>query len=572
MTHLADGRSEFARPRAGNSRGLLQRVCTENPFYVLSALLVCVGFWVSFGSQAQAAQTWALLCSMAGYTLLLSVTACLLVRFVGVWDDVRTLLLLVVLMFLATSVTFDEVLARNPSRGILCYLVGLGFAIAVSEGMLRSIRLRLPELFRVPYYLILALFFLYPVAITPLLDRPWSESLFWALYGFSPVAGLAFLTLLPAVRRGRSYVKNNGSPWNWAWYPWTLFGVLAFSAAARSALLCWSMHHVPSGEAEPYIFGLYFFAPFLFAIGVLVLEIGLVERHRGAINTALAFPVVVVVLSMLGHHDEPFYQMFLSRFTTRLGGTPLYLALLASAGFFAYASLRRVRSATDALSLALLALLWVAPDSLDLDYGGSPRPLPLLLVAVVQLALGLRRQNAWRCLVGACCLVFAMSLVLPGGSTGAHRGPILFHLLLIAVLIVGALFDNDLGRYLRGIGATMAVLGSLVVIAGRFSPSATIPAWGAAVYPLMLAVILAVYGYALKDRIPLGAVALILLSWLIGSGWRAYSALRQIVTGVDYIVIGMVLFLLAVLTSMAKGGVLPWSITRRESEVAHPPD
>mgnify|MGYP000126314188 CR=1 FL=1 len=33
-----------------------------------------------------------------------------LVRFGNVWDDVRTVLLLVVLMFLATSVTFDDVL------------------------------------------------------------------------------------------------------------------------------------------------------------------------------------------------------------------------------------------------------------------------------------------------------------------------------------------------------------------------------------------------------------------------------------------------------------------------------
>ena len=75
-------------------------------------LLVCLGLWVSFGSQADASETWALLFGMAGYTLLLAVTACLLVRFVGVWDDVRTVLLLVVLMFLATSVTFDDILAR----------------------------------------------------------------------------------------------------------------------------------------------------------------------------------------------------------------------------------------------------------------------------------------------------------------------------------------------------------------------------------------------------------------------------------------------------------------------------
>ena len=123
MTHLSmSGPGPRHLRVAGGSRGLIGWVCTSNPFYVLSALLVCLGLWVSFGSQAVASQTWALLSGMAGYTLLLAVTACLLVRFVGVWDDVRTVLLLVVLMFLATSVTFDEVLARSPARGVACYL------------------------------------------------------------------------------------------------------------------------------------------------------------------------------------------------------------------------------------------------------------------------------------------------------------------------------------------------------------------------------------------------------------------------------------------------------------------
>ena len=209
----------------------------EQPVLRFSALLVCLGLWVSFGSQVDASQTWSLLLGMAGYTLLLAVTACLLVRYVGVWDDVRTVMLLVVLMFLATSVTFDAVLAHDPMRGVACYLGGLLFAAAVSEGMLRGVRLRLPLLFRVPYYFVLTLFFIYPVALTPLVARPRSEELSWALFGFSPAAALVFFTLLPAIRRGRDYVHDNGSPWRWAWYPWTLFGVLAF-AVPRGRRFC----------------------------------------------------------------------------------------------------------------------------------------------------------------------------------------------------------------------------------------------------------------------------------------------------------------------------------------------
>jgi len=77
----------------------------KNPFYVLSAGLFLVGLRVSFGTQALE-EVWALMGGLAGYALLLAATACLLIRFGRVWDDARTVLLLVVLLILATSVDF----------------------------------------------------------------------------------------------------------------------------------------------------------------------------------------------------------------------------------------------------------------------------------------------------------------------------------------------------------------------------------------------------------------------------------------------------------------------------------
>src|SRR5947207_97298 len=152
MTPFIDVRFSSALPPRP-PRGMIRWVCTSNPFYVLSAGLFLAGLWISFGEQAEEEETWALMSGLAGYTLLLAVTACLLVRFFKVWDDVRTLLLLVVLMFLATSITFDSVLTVDPERGSVCYLAGLALAVLVSEGVLRGIRLRLPALFRVPYFL-----------------------------------------------------------------------------------------------------------------------------------------------------------------------------------------------------------------------------------------------------------------------------------------------------------------------------------------------------------------------------------------------------------------------------------
>ncbi len=534
------------------------------------ALLVCLGLWVSFGSQAFASQTWALLFGMAGYTLLLAVTACLLVRFVGVWDDVRTVLLLVVLMFLATSVTFDDVLARSPARGVACYLAGFAFAVAVSEGMLRGIRLVLPPLFRAPYYLILALFFLYPAALTPLLDRPRSEVLAWALFGFTTAAGVAFLTLLPAVRRGREYVRDNGSPWRWAWYPWTLFGVLGFAAAARSAVLCWSMHHIPNGETEPYLFGPYFLVPFGLAVAAVLLEIGLVERRRGVLRVAMAMPVVLLVLAAVGHRSEPVYQWFLGRFIDRFGGTPLYLTLLASVGFYLYAAVRGTPRSFDALTAALGALAFVGPGTLDAGGLVPPRALPILAVGVAQMVAGLLRREVGRCLVGTGCVVASAMIAIGPAGAGGHRAPIALHLAMAAVLALGAAFDDRLGRALRAIGAAMVVVAALAALSGRIAPGG-VPAWAIEAYAPAMSLLIAAYGLALGHRASRAAAGLIVVSWLAVLGGRGYWALRQLAAGLDYIAVGLVLFSLAVLTSLAKGGALPRPIGGRpDKDEAHP--
>jgi hypothetical protein len=261
MSSIAEVRPR-STPLAGGAPGLVRWICTKNPFYVLSAGLFLAGLFVSFGDPAQIINTWAIMSGLAGYTLLLAVTACLLVRFGNVWDDVRTVLLLVVLMFLATSVTFDEVLVLSPLRGFICYLVGLAFACVVSEGVLRGIRVRLPAWYRAPYYSLLGLFFLYPLALSPLRNEPHSEVLMWGLFAFATVAGLAFLTLLPAIRLGPAHVHDNGSPWPWPLYPWSLFVFLAVAVPGRAWLLCWSMQLLDGAAQDQSIFGLYFLVPF----------------------------------------------------------------------------------------------------------------------------------------------------------------------------------------------------------------------------------------------------------------------------------------------------------------------
>jgi hypothetical protein len=200
-------------------------------------------------------------------------------------------MLLVVLVSLSISVTFDDALAIGG--GGWYYLVGLAFTLLVSELVLRGTGLRMPGWFRFAYYSVLAVFFAYPPCLAPLIHHFDKRTLHFGLYAFSPIAGLAFLTLLPAIRHKPAYVAKNGSPWRWPWYPWSLFALLAFCATARVYYVCASFSMFD-------IFAPYFLAPLLLSLTILLMELGIVSGHRGVQRIGLALPAALLPASANG--------------------------------------------------------------------------------------------------------------------------------------------------------------------------------------------------------------------------------------------------------------------------------
>jgi len=138
------------------------------------------------------------------------------------------------------------------------------------------------------------------------------------------------------------------------------------------------------------------------------------------------------------------------------------------------------------------------------------------------------------------------------------------------VLVVGAAFDDRIGLFVRTAGATIALLGALVATTGRIGHTGGIPQWLVEAYPLVMAILIAGYGLVLGHRLSIASAWLIVTIWLALMGCRGYVSLRKAVAGLDYIAIGMVLLGLAVLTSMAKGGVLPWRIGDRRGKFGKP--
>ncbi len=542
---------------------LVRALYTHNPFYVISADLVFIGLRMSFDPSAKAFDTWALISSLAGFTLLLATTACLLVRFGKIWDDVRSVLLLVVMMFLAISSTIDDVLILRPGVGLALAVGGLAFALLVSEGLLRGMRLGMPALYRGPYYLILALFFLYPVALRPLLARPDSATSHWALFGFSTAAGLAFLTLLPAIRRGGSYVKGNGSPWRWPLYPWSLFFFLGLGVCGRSYYLCISLHNV---EGYRSIFGPYFLVPFGFAIARLLLEAGLASGKKGVTRFALMAPLGLVALAMVGHRTDPVYERFLGLFREGLGVAPPAATLLLAVGFYGYAASRSATPARGLAMASLVALSVVGPSTLDPSGLVAPSPWPLLPVALLQGWLAVRGKESWRAVIAAACLVASL-VSLPGDSwTMDQKIAATIHLTILAQLTLGAIFKDELGENLRQFAALFLMLTSLAVLAGEPHLRAGIPPALLRGYPLLIAMIAAGYGVLVGGWAFFGIAGAILAGLLLIFGSKGYLLLRQQVSGLDRISLGLASFLIATLISLWKAGVP----RRRPTSESHP--
>ena len=552
-----DGSHEATRALlAGPARGFARFLYSSNPFYILSADLVFAGLRMSFGSGGPASYSWALAIGLATYTLLLATTACFLIRVGKLWDDLRSLLLLIVMMFLAMAMSFDDTMAADPRLGSLCYLGGFAYAVLVTEAVLRTIKLGLSGWYRAAYYAILALVFLYPIALAPVLSEPESARLQWSLFGFSPLAGLVLLSLVPAARGGPAFVAKNGSPWRWPLYPWSLFFVMAGGVGVRCYSLCVSFHYV---EGSRTIFGPYFLVPIGLAIALISLEIGIAGRRRGVMVVASMMPLALAFMATMGHRYEPVYLHFLDLFRETLVGSPVFLALVGAVAFHVCAAARKVPLAWELLAIDLVALAAVGPGTLHLHDTIATRPLPLAGAGLVIGTVAWRGRHSGRTAVAAGLFVAAITRGSAEVWPTADSTLIGLQLLILALMAIGAFFDDWLGHLAR----THAWIALLVLGIGTAvhvpAIDNALPAKLVQWSPLFVMVVTVAYGLLVRDRRCLATAGASLAAWVSCSGLQSYQQLRRILPGLDQIAWGLLFFLIAAAISFKKAGLWPRS-------------
>ncbi|HEX7448362.1 MAG TPA: hypothetical protein VF306_12495 [Pirellulales bacterium] len=530
--------------------GLARLLYTNNPFYLISAWLVFSGLRVSFDSGGEMFETWALIGGLAGYALLAAVAAGVLIRLGRVWEDIRTLVLLVLLMFLAIAVSLDEALVKDARRGAWFLIGGLIFAASLSECLLLVLRVRLPFLYRVPYHLLLALFFVYPILLAPLVPQPNNAALQWGLFGFSSVAAAIFLMLLPAIRRGAVYLRGNGTPWGWPWYPLTLFFILAIAVALRAYYLCLSLHFV--GNAWT-IFGGYFVVPLLIALDILWLEIGLVSGRKIAVRCALAAPVAWVALAQAGRPSDDVYAGFLSLFVQTMHGSPLYLALVAALVFYGVAALRRAPTAVAGWWLTIACLTVIGPQTLTLRGPYHLTAWPLMLGGAALVWQAFRQRASLPAALAAAAWLGAASIdTRTADWLLGFRELLPLELAALALLAIGIAFRDERVNLIRAAAAALIVAAGVSAVTGNFAWSIASDWLFTGLHALAWTAVAWAYGRWLRHRYYYGVAAAVSAVWLVAASVQLYLSLRPFVAGLDRLVCGLAFFLAALIISILK--------------------
>jgi hypothetical protein len=483
------------------------------------------------------------------------------VRFGKVWDDARSIFLILLLLFVELSLTFDEVVVSRPETGAALLLTGLLFSVLVSEGLLAGLRIRLPALYRVPYHLFLGLLFLYPLVIVAF-RRVSPQHAVWSIFWFSSAAGAVLLTLLPAVRRGVRYIRDSGTPWKWPWFPWSLFVFLTICVALRAYALSLSFDPVLSQTLEQAMrlegtFGIWFLIPLVLASAVLLLEAALVSQNALLARVALAVPAVCVLIAFPAAVRSAPYADFLDQFTKRFG-SPVWLTTYAAAAYYLYAWMRRVRFAEESLLAALALAAIVGPRTLDMSGLVPLQSGPLCALAGIAGTLGFMRRDSRISLAAAIAAAAAFRAAFLTDLPWLYRDAVTLHLVGAAILGLGLWRHDPFSRYLRKLGVPLL---ATATISAAFCPEDAItglPAWAISIY--LCSVVAVTIGYAYVAGSPYYFFAG-LANAAVASSRLLYDLavlLRRLLgwEGAGFFVLGLVWFALAVAISATKAGII----------------
>jgi len=555
--------------RSFGFRDLFKFLYNANPFYLISACLILYAQTIIFDTGNIWMETAIPLGIIAAYTVLLTATAVFIVRRGSVWDDARSILLIILALLMTLSVSIDGKTLDSPWIGAAWLGGGLCFSVVIAESLRRWLRMSLPLRFRAVFYPMIGIFFVYPFVMAQLVNGP-SGSRLPTIRGillFPVVCGLALLPLIAVIRRGPSYLADNGTPWKWPLFPWSIFGLLTIGAACRTYLLSLSFYggrgfgpfsHMETG------FHFYMLIPLALAAMVLLLEFSLERGRRRLVLLSMAAPVILFLMALPGptKTNAELYYTFLAA-VVGPNGSPMLIALAGGLLFYSYAWWRSVEHSEIILCGLLLLSVVIDVPSRWLSDSPVPTWIPGVAALVILTWIAIRRNSTagWMALVLGVLLVVGTTF-RPSYFTAWHCA-IPLHIVLAAAVVLSVLRNDPFAVALRYVSA---VVMSLLFVTVLFFRARLVPDLPGYVPETNIAVVFStLMWYCLRYRKKFflwvgGFNVAVLLLFTVSHVYDVIKALGF--RALSFIFWGLVCFAIAFLISAFKGNLLQAAVLK----------
>ena len=217
--------------------------------------------------------------------------------------------------------------------------------------------------------------------------------------------------------------------------------------------------------------------------------------------------------------------------------------------------MRRVPYALHWLTMAMAAFVVIGPSTVSFSGPYTLRAWPLVLLAAMQLYATVRCRSGLHGLLTALCGIAALCVLWPQAIGMRYLGAIPAHLLLFAMLLIGAVLGDRVARFLQRMAVLGILLACLFVLSGEAERWSFVRPEVLMIYPGVMLLLTAGYGYWVGNRWYRAISLLILAGWVAVLGGRSYRSLRTVVAGIDQIALGMACLLLGLLVSLWKLGI-----------------
>ena len=431
----------------------------HNPFYLISCFLVIYGLqdWAVasggiHGGEGVTTAVW-MTGGMAAYTLLMTLTCVAVVRIGRIWEDARSLFMVVFISLVALSIGFDEICITHGNLAVRFAIASLFLTGGVIESLIRFCRLRLTIWYRLSLYAMFLVFFAAPPLLGHAVAHRWDRIAGGGSLLFSVGIATSMLILVPAMHAGPSSAHRNGTPWRWPWYPLSAFVVLVVMAGIRSHAIWMSFGFLGNRVTfEPLLL-----LPLLAAVIVLVTEAG-----RGLARPALNNGALMVTPALLlcGVANSGMSGLPIKADLAHCFGSGWTLAILVVTLLFVYMALRHVKHAEFGLPAMLLLAGIRAPLPWIARSAGLESWMLIATAGLVLAWIVMWRINADWVWAGLATIVTA-SMVMASRSYGWDQPGYLAAAVfaLAAMMLIGAVFATELAEFLRAVSATLLTLG-----------------------------------------------------------------------------------------------------------------